>query len=298
MDAPARAPHPRAEIVSRRVEGDLHRLTGAELVARVRRVAGALAAAGLAPGEAVAAIAWNGHRHVELALACAAGGIRIASLDPGQPNAIVRVADEACARLVFFDLSFMPLVESIASRLALARAFVALAGRADMPGPPAIPSLLCYEELVDDAAEVAASAPAIPTARFDLRPEDVVLAGAPMFDRDGSDLVRAALAEPVRRLVLPGPWLDGRSLHEMIAGEGVTVAAASPKLWQRLLAHAEREGTGLAELRRALVTGDPDAAGAVARALRDRHGVSALEATPHPLCGWGAEAGQAPVVSR
>jgi fatty-acyl-CoA synthase len=106
--------------------------------------------------------------------------------------------------------------------------------------------------------------------------------------------VRATLAGPARRLVLPGPWLDGRSLHQVIAGEGVTAAAAPPVLWQRLLAHAERERTGLAALGRGLVTGDPDAAGPTARALRDRYGVTALD----PLCGWGAEGGRAPVMSR
>jgi ketosteroid isomerase-like protein len=68
----------------------------------------------------------------------------------------------------------------------------------------------------------------------------VVLVAEPMHRRDGADLVRAALATPARRLVPPGPGLDGRSLHQLIADEGVTVAAASPALWQRLLAHAER----------------------------------------------------------
>ena len=98
--------------------------------------------------------------------------------------------------------------------------------------------------------------------------------------------------------MLPGPWLDGRSLHQMIVGEGVTVAAAAPVLWQRLLAHVEREGAGLAGLERALVTGDPAIAAPVARTLRDRYGVGGLDSTRSPLYGWGAEEGLAPVVSR
>jgi fatty-acyl-CoA synthase len=300
MDGLAFAPPLVGEIVSRRVEGDLHRLSGIALTARVRRLAGALAAAGLRPGDRVAALAWNGHRAVELALVCAASCARLVAVDPEQhPDAIVRLADEAGARILFFDLSFMPLVESIAPRLAAARCSVALAGAADMPGPAAIPDLCCYEAMLDGEPQASACAlPANDAARFAICPEDVVLVAEPMHRRDGADLVGAALLSPARRLVLPGPWLDGRSLHQMIAGEGVTVAAASAAIWQRLLAHAEREGAGFAGLERALVTGDPAVAAPVARMLRDRHGVAGIDAGPTPLHGWGAEAGVEPVVSR
>jgi len=248
----------------------------------------------------VASLAWNGHRAVELALASEAAGIRLVALDPDQhPDAIVRVADESGARILFFDLSFMPLVESIAPRLATARCSVALAGEADMPGPAAIPNLRCYETILATAGQAAACpVPTDAAARFHLRPEDVVLVAEPMHRRDGADLVRAALAGTARRLVLPGPWLDGRSLHHLIAAEGVTVAAAPPALWQRLLAHAEREGAGLAGLDHALVTGDASVAAPVARALHERHGVSGIESAATPLHGWGAEVVGSPLVSR
>jgi fatty-acyl-CoA synthase len=287
------------EIVSRRVEGDLHRLGGAALAARVRRLAGALDAAGLRPGDCVAALAWNGHRAVELALASAAAGLRFVALDPDQhPDAIVRVVDEAGARILFFDLTFMPLVESVAPRLATTRCSVALAGEADMPGPAAIRSLSCYEAFLAGAPDGAAPSPLPESIGLDLRREDVLLLAEPLHRRDGADLLRVALATPVRRLVLPGPWLDGGSLHQMIVGEGVSVAAAPPALWQRLLAHAEREKAGLAGLERALVTGDPAVAAPVARTLSERHGVGGIAAVAAPLRGWGADEGRRPIVSR
>ncbi len=265
MDGLDCAPTLVGEIVSRRVEGDLHRLTGAALAARVRRLAGALGAAGLRPGDRVASLAWNGHRAVELALACDAAGIRLVALDPGQhPDAIIRRADDEGARILFFDLSFMPLVESAAPRLATARCCVALAGEGDMPGPAAIPNLRCYEAILDAAPEAAACRVPDDGAGSGLCPEDVILVAGPMHRRDGAALVRAALATPVRRLVLPGPWLDGRSLVELIAGEGVTVAAATPALWHRLRAHAEREGAALAGIRHALVSGEPGVAASAA----------------------------------
>lgn len=279
MDGLACMPALVGEIVSWRVEGDLHRLGGAALETRVRRLAGALDAAGVRPGDCVAALAWNGHRAVELARACAAADIHLLALDPGQdPEAVVRRADEAGARILFFDLSFMPLVESIAPRLATARCSVALAGEADMPGPAAIRRLRCYEATLAAAPEAAAGPAADDAAgHSDLHADDVVLIAEPLHRPGGARLVRAALAAPVRRLVLPGPWLDGRSLHRLIAGEGVTVAAAAPALWQRLLAHAERDGTRLGGLlRRALVTGDQAAAAPVIRALAEGHGVESL----------------------
>ena len=74
--------HRDREVVSRRVEGDLHRCSRAELTARARRVANALAAAGMAPGDGVATLAWNGHRHVELAFAACGSGAILHALDP------------------------------------------------------------------------------------------------------------------------------------------------------------------------------------------------------------------------
>ena len=58
--------HGDSEIVSRRVEGDIHRYTYRELAARSRRMAKALAALGVKPADRVATLAWNGYRHIEL----------------------------------------------------------------------------------------------------------------------------------------------------------------------------------------------------------------------------------------
>ena len=58
--------HPEQVVVSRRVEGDIHRETFAELAARARRVANALGSLGIDTGQRVATLAWNGYRHLEL----------------------------------------------------------------------------------------------------------------------------------------------------------------------------------------------------------------------------------------
>ncbi|HRO09918.1 MAG TPA: AMP-binding protein [Amaricoccus sp.] len=295
--------NPGGDVVSRRVEGDLHRATLAELAARARRVAGAFATAGLSRDDAVATLAWNGHRHLELAAAADAAGLRFVPLDPrGHPDEIVRAADAAGARALFFDLTFMPLVEEIGPRLASVRTFIAMTDRADMPGPGAIPNLLCYEDLVAcrrEAADPITETPSFISAaapEADLRREDIVLAAVPLFHRDGRDLVHAALAVGAR-LVLPGPWLDGRSLHRLVDREGVTVIAARPLIWQGLLAHLEREGAGLPSVRRAIVDGESSLPNVRPRALGDGPAPPPPPPPPAPPRGGGGARGTAPRVA-
>ena len=182
----------------------------------------------------------------------------------------------------------MPLVEEIAPRLGTAR-FVALTDRANMPGP-AIANLLCYEEAIAGAADdfdwpdfddrtIAALSSLAGRAEARTAIPNPLLQ-ALLADGGGPG---AGRAEPSARrtsscrrsrcptaegwglacaawqagagLVLPGPWLDGGSLHALIEGEGVTVVAAGGLVWRGLLAHAEREGAALSGLRLAIVTG-------------------------------------------
>ena len=58
--------HGDVEIVSRRVEGDIHRTTWSAVAVRARQVAQALDAWKLPAGSRVATLAWNGYRHLEL----------------------------------------------------------------------------------------------------------------------------------------------------------------------------------------------------------------------------------------
>ena len=57
--------HGDGEVVSKRVEGDVHRTHWAGIAQRSRQVANALDALGLAFGDRVATRAWNGYRHLE-----------------------------------------------------------------------------------------------------------------------------------------------------------------------------------------------------------------------------------------
>lgn len=275
------------EIVSYRVEGDLHRLTRAELAARARRLAGALAGAGLVAGDHIATLAWTGHRHLEIAFAAGGSGVIAQALDPGlHPDAIVRAALGSGARMVFFDLTFMPLIEEIAPRLPAATSFVALTDRAGMPIPPAEARLVCYEDLLagapdtfdwpmlDDGTPGALSAegrdgrlsppPDIGTSdiattdddaterQLELDGAEIVLSAMPMARAGGWGVLVAAW-QAGATLVFAGPWLDGGSLRALAESEGVTIVAAPPRLWRGLRARIERDGAVLPRLRRAIL---------------------------------------------
>src|SRR5688572_13054080 len=136
--------HGEQEIVSRRVEGDIHRYTYRELAQRSRRLANALAARNIAFGDRIATLAWNGYRHMELYYAVSGAGAVLHTLNPRlHADQVSWIADHAEDRVLFFDLSFLPLVEAIAPRVSTIKAFVAMTDRAHMPAQTKIPGLLC-----------------------------------------------------------------------------------------------------------------------------------------------------------
>src|SRR5262245_22784153 len=146
--------HGEREVVSRRVEGDVHRYTYRDLGQRARRIANALKARGIGFGDRVATLAWNGYRHMELYYAVSGSGAVLHTLNPRlHPDQVVWIADHAEDQVLFFDLTFLPLIEAIAGRVKTIKAFVAMTDRANMPAAAdKVPGLLCYEELIADSA--------------------------------------------------------------------------------------------------------------------------------------------------
>ena len=110
--------HAEQEVVSRRVEGDIHRYTYRQLAERSRRMANALAALGVRDSDRVATLAWNGYRHMELYYAVSGSGAVLHTLNPRlHPDQMTYIADHAEDQVLFFDLTFLPLIEAIAARV-------------------------------------------------------------------------------------------------------------------------------------------------------------------------------------
>jgi len=304
--------HAAQEIVSRRVEGDLHRYTYRELGQRARQLANALAAFGLESGDRVATLAWNGYRHMELYYAVAGSGRVLHTLNPRlHPDQVVWIADHAEDRVLFFDLTFLPLVEAIAQRVGTVRHFVAMTDRKHMPAATTIPGLLCYEDLIESQPEqfewpaldentaatlcytsgttgnpkgvlyshrstlLHAWAAALPDA-FACSARDTILPVVPMFHVNAWGMPYVACMVGAK-LVFPGPWLDGRSLHELFEDESVTLSAGVPTVWKGLLAHVEANGLGFRTMRRTVIGGSA-CPPAMMRAFQERYDVQVLHA--------------------
>ena len=308
----AETQHGDQEIISRRVEGDLHRTTYRELATRARRMANALVALGVPTGARVATLAWNGYRHMELYYAVSGSGSVLHTLNPRlHPDQVVWIADHAEDEVLFFDLTFLPLIEAIAPRVKTIKAFVAMTDRAHMPAGSTVPNLLCYEELMADASadftwpaldENTASslcytsgttgnpkgalyshrstvlhtyAAALPDA-LNCGARDVILPVVPMFHVNAWGLPYVACMVGAK-LVFPGPFLDGKSLHDLFEGERVTLSAGVPTVWQGLLAHVEANNLGFSTMRRTVI-GGAACPPAMMRAFQDRYDVQVLHA--------------------
>ena len=304
--------HGEQETVSRRVEGDIHRETFRELAARSRRMANALAALGIEPGDRVGTLAWNGHRHMELYYAVSGSGAVLHTFNPRlHPDQIVYIADHAGDKALFFDLTFLPLIEAVASRVKTIKAFVAMTDRAHMPKDSKVAGLLCYEDLLEAASadydwpvfdENSASslcytsgttgnpkgvlyshrstvlhtyAAAMPDA-LNCSARDTILPVVPMFHVNAWGLPYVACMVGAK-LVFPGPGLDGKSLYDLFETEKVTLSAGVPTVWQGLLAYVEANGLKFSTMNRSVIGGSA-CPPAMIRSFYENYGVQVLHA--------------------
>ena len=278
-------------VVSRRVEGDIHRTTYRELAARSRKLARALAALGVMHGDRVGTIAWNGYRHLELYYAVSGSGAVLHTLNPRlHADQVVWIGDHAEDKVLCFDKTFLPLVES--RRLAAGHRQALRADGRPQPTcrrPPPSPtccatrtwstaqpddfewpvfdeetaSSLCYTSgttgnpkgvLYSHRSTVLHTyASALPDA-LNLSARDVVLPVVPMFHVNAWGLPYSACMVGAR-LVLPGPGLDGASLYELFESEQVTLSAGVPTVWQGLLTHVQAKGLEFSTMRRTIIGG-------------------------------------------
>ena len=111
--------HGDVEIVSRTCEGPIHRYTYADAYKRVQQLANALASRfGIAMGDRVGTLAWNGYRHFEAYFAVSGMGAILHTINPRlfleQIEYIVNHAED---RVILVDLTFVPIIEKLIGKI-------------------------------------------------------------------------------------------------------------------------------------------------------------------------------------
>ena len=304
--------HGDGEVVSRRVEGDIHRYTWADVGRRARQVANALDGMKLAMSDRVATLAWNGYRHLELYFGVSGSGRVLHTLNPRlHPDQVVWIANHAEDSVLCFDMTFLPLVQAVHARCTTVKQWVALCDADKLPADTGIPGLISYEAWIagqsdrytwPDLDENTASsmcytsgttgnpkaalyshrstilhayAASLPDSMC-ISARDAILPVVPMFHVNAWGIPYAA-AMTGAKLVFPGGALDGKSVYELIEAEGVTFAAGVPTVWQMLLGHMKPAGLKFSTLGRTVIGGSA-CPPAMIDAFREDYGVDVLHA--------------------
>jgi len=281
--------HGDVEIVSRSVEGPIHRTTYSQAHARAKRLAQALRRLGVKESDRVGTLAWNGYRHFEIYYGVSGMGAVMHTINPRLfPDQLGYIVNDAGDRYVFFDVNLAPLAEKLAPACKGVKGWVAMCDRAHLPRI-GVSNLLCYEELLEredgdyawpvfdewTAAGLcytsgttghpkgvlysnrshvlhayAASLPDI----FDCSARSVILPVVPMFHVNAWGIPYFAPMNGAK-LVFPGAALDGKSLYELFEAEGVTQTAGVPTVWLALLAHMKQNDLKFSSLKAVVVGG-------------------------------------------
>jgi len=293
------------------VWGD-QRLTFRAFNRRVNRLANALTALGVKMGDRVATLAWNGYRHMELYYAISGSGAVMHTINPRlHPEQIAYIVNHAEDQYLYFDITFLPLVEAFAALCKTTKGFVMMCDRDRMPKETRIPNLLCYEDLINSNSdqyewplfdENSASslcytsgttgnpkgalyshgstfmhsyALAMPDA-LNVSARDWVLPVVPMFHVNAWGLPYSVPLVGAK-MVFPGPALDGKSIYELFEQEQVTFSAGVPTVWLGLLTYVSQNNLQFSTFKRTVIGGSA-CPPAMMKAFRHQYGVDVVHA--------------------
>ncbi|HVR52972.1 MAG TPA: 3-(methylthio)propionyl-CoA ligase [Pseudorhodoferax sp.] len=304
--------HGDGEIVSRRVEGDIHRYAWRDVARRARQIANGLDGWGLGFADRVATLAWNGYRHLELYFGVSGSGRVLHTINPRlHPEQIAWIVNHAEDQVLCFEGSFLPLVQAVHAKCPTVKRWVMLCEADKLPADTGIPGLQSYDAWLDAQSPdyvwprfdentasslcytsgttgnpkgalyshrstvLHAYAAALPDV-MGLSARDSVLPVVPMFHVNAWGIPYSA-ALTGAKLVFPGPALDGKSVYELIEAERVSYAAGVPTVWQMLLLHMKPAGLKFTSLKRTVIGGSA-CPPAMINAFREDYGVEVLHA--------------------
>ncbi|WP_293812960.1 long-chain-fatty-acid--CoA ligase [uncultured Bosea sp.] len=282
--------HGTREVVSRAVEdGALRRRSYVEIRSRALKVAKRLQRDGVTLGDRVATLAWNTDRHLELWYGISGIGAITHTVNPRLfPEQIAWIINHAEDRLLFLDLTFVPMIQAIQDKLPTIERYIVLtdavhlqqcglkgavayedwlaetdddfawgrfdentaAGLCYTSGTTGGPKGVLYSHRSNVLHALACAAPDF----MGLSARDTVMPVVPLFHANSWSLAYSAPMTGAK-LVMPGARLDGPSLHQLLEEERVTMTAAVPTVWLGLLQHLEATGGTLSTLKRVIIGG-------------------------------------------
>ena len=303
--------HGDREIVTRTIEGPIARTTYGQVHLRARKVAQALTRLGIREGDIVATMAWNTARHLEAWYGIMGMGAVCHTLNPRLfAEQLVYIINHAEDKVIFLDLTFVPILEGIADKLPNVKVYVVMTDRAHMPETK-LPNALCFEEIVEaengafkwaevdenaacglcytsgttgnpkgvlysHRSNVLHSMAANMGDALGMKCADTILPVVPMFHANAWGIAFAAPAVGAK-IVMPGANMDGESIYELLDKEQVTATAAVPTVWLMLLQYLEKTGAELPKLDRVVIGGSA-APRSMIEIFEEKYGVKVFHA--------------------
>jgi len=277
------------EIVTRSVEGPIHRYNYHDAHTRSRQLANALINLGVKLGDRIATLAWNTYRHFECYYAISGIGAITHTLNPRlAADQLTYIINHAENSYIFVDADLLPLIELVVNLIPSIKGIVVMTDNLNMPESK-IDNLLCYEDLIENNSDdlewpvfdentasslcytsgttgnpkgalfshrstiIHAYASALPDV-LQLSEKEVVLPVVPMFHVNAWGIPYGATMTGAK-LVFPGPNLDGESIHQLLVNESVTFAAGVPTVWLGLLNYWKENNTSVPTLKRTICGG-------------------------------------------
>jgi fatty-acyl-CoA synthase len=299
------------EVVSRSVEGPIVRTTYAEIRTRALKVAQRLERDGCKPGDRIATLGWNTARHLEAWYGAMGMGGVYHTLNPRLfPEQIAWIMNHAEDKVLFTDLTFMPLVEKIAPSVTSLKRVIVLTDGAHMP-ETGLRDVVAYEDWLAEADGdfewrdfdentaagmcytsgttgnpkgvvyshrsnvLHAMIACLPDA-MGISSRDTILPVVPMFHANAWGLAQSG---PMigAKMVMPGGKMDGASIYELLDTERVTLTAAVPTVWLMLLQYLEETGKTLPHLDKVVIGGSA-CPRAMTEKFQDNYGVQVIHA--------------------
>jgi fatty-acyl-CoA synthase len=281
--------HGKQEVVTRSVEGPIHRTNYAEIHQRALKVSQMLDRGGVKLGDRIATIAWNTWRHLEVWYGVMGIGAICHTVNPRLfPEQIAWIINHAQDRIVITDITFVPVLEKIADKLGSVERYIVLTDKAHMP-QTTLKNAVAYEDWIAEAdgkfewkefdentaaamcytsgttgdpkgvlyshrsnvlhALMANNVDALGTSA-----SETMLPVVPLFHANSWGIAFSAPSQGTK-LVMPGPKLDGASVYELLATEKVTHTAGVPTVWLMLLQHMAANNLKLPHLKMVICGG-------------------------------------------